>query len=265
MNARSRRRDTRTHVSNPRTVSKLDEVEIDRLASWIRDARVVVWFTGAGISTESGLPDFRGPNGVWTRAEKGLSRPALKRPMEQIEPNAAHLAITGFEKIGKCDFLVSQNVDNLHLKSGYPCEKLAELHGNQFRLRCWPCDKTFPLADFRTPTGERRRDKGRFVADRCPDCGGRLTGSVINFGDPIPREALATSLQWARQADVMIVVGSTCQVFPAAQVPRATKQSGGRLAIVNLGETDLDPLCDLRFHAKAGILLPSLLAKVRSH
>ena len=112
----------------------------------------MVWFTGAGISTESGLPDFRGPNGVWTRAEE-LSRPELKRPIEQIEPNAAHLAITEFEKIGKCGFLVSQNVDNLHLKSGYPLEKLAELHGNQFRLRCWPCDRTFPLTDFRTPTG----------------------------------------------------------------------------------------------------------------
>ncbi|MFO7901971.1 MAG: Sir2 family NAD-dependent protein deacetylase, partial [Pirellulaceae bacterium] len=106
------------------------ESRLDRLASWICDARVVIWFTGAGISTESGLPDYRGPNGVRTRARKGLPRPALKCPLDQIEPNAAHQAIVKFEKIGKCDFLISQNVDNLHLKSGYPFEKLAELHGN---------------------------------------------------------------------------------------------------------------------------------------
>ena len=92
------------------------EAKLEKLAIWIREAKSVVWFTGAGISTESGLPDYRGPNGVWTRAKKGLPRPRLKRPFEEIEPNAAHLAIVQFEKIGKCDFLISQNVDNLHLK-----------------------------------------------------------------------------------------------------------------------------------------------------
>ena len=187
-----------------------------------------------------------------------------KRPLEQIAPNAAHLAIVQFEKIGKCDFLVSQNVDNLHLKSGFPFEKLAELHGNQFRLRCWPCEKTFPLADFRTSAGERRRCRGKFVADLCPDCGMRLKKSVINFGDPMPRADLDAAFQWARKADLMIAVGSSCQVIPAAHVPRATKEAGGRLVIINLGKTDLDNICDLRFRAKAGKLLPNLLQKVKS-
>ncbi len=257
-------RDIRTRRAISPPDSGVDEARLDRLAALICDARVVVWFTGAGISTESGLPDFRGPNGVWTRAEKGLSQPALKRPLEQIVPNAAHVAIVQFEKLGKCDFLVSQNVDNLHLKSGFPFEKLAELHGNQFRLRCWTCEKTFPLADFRTSAGERRRLRGRFIADLCPDCGLRLKSSVINFGDPMPRADLNAAYHWARQADVMIAVGSSCQVVPAAHIPRATKEAGGQLVIINLGKTDLDNICNLRFHTKAGKLLPLLLRKVEN-
>ena len=114
----------------------------------MRDAKCVVWFTGAGISTESGLPDYRGANGVWTCKRQGLPRPKVKRPFEEIDPNAVHLAIVQFEKIGKCDFLISQNVDNLHLKSGFPPEKLAELHGNKTRFRCRPCEETYPISDY---------------------------------------------------------------------------------------------------------------------
>ena len=198
------------------------------------------------------MPDYRGPNGARTRAKKGLTTPKPKRPLSQIEPNAAHLAIVEFEKLGKCDFLISQNVDNLHLKSGYPAAKLAELHGNQFRLRCRPCGTTFPKADFRINVAV------------CPHCSGGLQKSVINFGDPMPQEDLDAAFHWARKADLMIVVGSSCKVIPAANVPRATQEAGGRLVIINLGNTDLDSICDLRFrHERAGRLLPIALAKVR--
>ena len=126
-------RNQRNPQTKQRTVSEWEDTKLEKLAAWICDARIVVWFTGAGISTESGLPDFRGPNGLRTRARKGLPRPKLRKPFDELEPNAAHLAIVEFEALGKCDFLVSQNVDNFHLKSGFPFEKLAELHGNKKR------------------------------------------------------------------------------------------------------------------------------------
>ena len=181
-----RNSDERNPQAKQRTVSEWEDTKLDKLASWICDAQMVVWFTGAGISTESGLPDFRGPNGLRTRARKGLPRPKLRKPFDELEPNAGHLAIVEFEAIGKCDFLVSQNVDNLHLKSGFPSEKLAELHGNKKRLRCRPCGKTFPKEQF----DEADKRAGKSLLANCPECGRRLEKSVINFGDPMPLEDL---------------------------------------------------------------------------
>jgi NAD-dependent deacetylase len=121
-----------------------------------------------------------------------------------------------------------------------PFEKLAELHGNKTRLRCRPCAKTYPLADYLTETGQRYRHRGRFLPYACPGCRQRLEKSVINFGDPMPLEDLNASFRCARHADLMIVAGSSCLVRPAADVPRTTKECGGRLVIINLGKTDLD-------------------------
>ncbi len=180
----------------PRGIDEFTDAKLDKLAQWMREAKCVIWFTGAGISTESGLPDYRGPNGVWTRKRQGLPRPKRKRPFEEIDPNAAHRAIVEFEKIGKCDFLISQNVDNLHLKSGFPPEKLAELHGNKTRFRCRPCGKTYPISDYITEP-ERRRLKGHLLPFTCSTCGRRLEKSVINFGDPMPREDVDAAFQWA--------------------------------------------------------------------
>ena len=114
---------------------------IQRLSQWLYESRYPVVFTGAGISTESGLPDFRGPDGLWTRRDKGLPPRPMSRSWDSVDPNTGHLAIVELQKLGKLQFLISQNVDNLHLKSGIPPELLAELHGNITRLRCSRCEK----------------------------------------------------------------------------------------------------------------------------
>ncbi|GAI57695.1 unnamed protein product, partial [marine sediment metagenome] len=119
------------------------------LAEWLYESRHLVVFTGAGISTESGLPDFRGPNGLWTRRDKGLSPKPMSRSWDSVEPNSGHIAIFELEKMGKLKFLISQNVDNLHLKSGINPDLLAELHGNMTKLRCTRCGKTVDKSDDR--------------------------------------------------------------------------------------------------------------------
>jgi NAD-dependent SIR2 family protein deacetylase len=245
-------------------MTRPDAADLCCLARWVCEAKTVVWFTGAGISTESGLPDYRGPDGVWTRREKGLPDPVPDLPFEQAEPNTAHLAIVEFEKMGKCDFLITQNVDDLHRKSGFPTEKLVELHGNRRRLRCRSCRMTYPLADFRTDTGQRRTYKGRVLADKCPDCNGPLESSVINFGETLPGRELSDAFNWARRADLLIVVGSSCRVTPAADVPRMAARHGARVVIVNIGQTAIDDDCDLRFDDKAGRILPRLLDMVQA-
>ena len=151
------------------------EDRIKRLAQWMFEAKHLVVFTGAGISTESGLPDFRGPDGIWTRQEKGL--PPKPRPFSSVKPNSGHLAIVELQNLGKLGFLISQNVDNLHLSSGIRPDLLAELHGNTNKLRCKRC--------------QSQVDKSQELKT-CP-CGGRLVSSVVNFGDPMPQKELDNS------------------------------------------------------------------------
>ncbi|MHC4217103.1 MAG: SIR2 family NAD-dependent protein deacylase [Planctomycetota bacterium] len=241
------------------------EAKLATLAVWIRDATTVVWFTGAGISTESGLPDYRGPDGAWTRRDQGLPLPQPSRPLSQIRPNPAHQAIVEFEKIGKCTFLISQNVDNLHLESGYPIDKLAELHGNKARVRCRPCDRTIAMVDLIAMPRRRKTRKNPNLSYECPDCGGPLASSIVNFGDELPEHDLMASYEWAEQADLLAVVGSSCHVSPAADLPRVTKDRGGRLITMNQGETGVDDIADLQFRdEKVGELLPALLASVKA-
>ncbi len=241
------------------------EAKLETLARWITEANSMVWFTGAGISTDSGLPDYRGPNGVWTRQDQGLPPPAPDRPLSEIRPNPAHQAIVQFEKLGKCDFLISQNVDNLHLESGFPFDKIAELHGNKDRLRCTDCEKTHSVVDL---VAMPRRKKNRInptESYECPNCGGVLRRSVVNFGDALPKSDLTKSYRWAETADVFIVVGSSCQVHPAADLPRVAVKHGSRLAVLNIGPTEVDSISNVRFdEERVAHLLPRLLNAVRA-
>jgi len=218
---------------------------IEALAQWMFEAKRLVVFTGAGISTESGLPDFRGPDGVWTRRAKGL--PSEPRDFSSAQPNAGHLAIAELLRLGKLTFLISQNIDNLHLKSGIPADMLAELHGNIARLRCSRCGS------------QVGRDAN---TDRCP-CGGRLVSSVVDFGQSLPRKALADSYWHSRNCDLFIVVGSSLVVTPAADMPGVAVESGARLVIINRGETPLDRIVHLRFEEGIGEVLPPAVDKLK--
>jgi len=221
------------------------EERIKKLAQWMFEAKYLVVFTGAGISTESGLPDFRGPDGVWTRQEKGL--PPITRPFTSVEPNASHRAIVDLQDLGKLKFLISQNVDNLHLRSGIRLELLAELHGNVAKLRCQRC--------------QTQVDKSLGI-DTC-NCGGRLVSSVVNFGDPLPQKDLEDSFQRSSYSDLFIVVGSSLVVSPANNMPRVALRSGARLVIINQGETPMDRSCHLRFDEKIGEVLPPAVNRLK--
>lgn len=223
------------------------EKRIETLADWMSVAKRLVVFTGAGISTESGIPDFRGPEGLWTREDKGLPPPE-KVDWSNVEPNVNHYAIVYLQDMGKLDFLISQNVDNLHLKSGIQPDLMAELHGNIFKLRCSYCDikwDNFPdLED-------------------CPNCGGRLIPSVVNFGDSLPQKEVEEAYWHSRRCDLFMVVGSSLVVYPAEDMPRVALRSGAKLVIINQGETPFDSVCHLRFMEGIAEILPVAVARLK--
>ena len=218
---------------------------INTLAGWMFEAKHLVVFTGAGISTESGLPDFRGPDGIWTRQAKGL--PTKTRDFSSAEPNAGHMAIVELQKLGKLAFLISQNVDNIHLKSGIRLDLLAELHGNVTKLRCSRCQTQVDRS-----TG----------LDTC-SCGGKLVSSVVTFGQSLPQEELADSYSHSQNCDLFVVVGSSLVVSPAADMPRVALESRARLVIINQGETPFDRLAHLRFWEAIGQVLPPAVDQLK--
>ena len=224
----------------------MDEL-VDRFSTWIYESRHLVIFTGAGISTESGIRDFRGSDGIWTRREKGLVTP--KQDFQTAEPNKGHIAIAELEKLGILHFLISQNVDNLHLKSGISPERIAELHGNLTKVRCQKC---------------------QFVMDRmegeslCPLCGGELASTVVDFGQSLPEKDLAEAYQHSKQSDLFIVAGSSLVVYPAADMPRVALEAGAKLVIINKGETPYDSRAHLRFEGSTGEILTESVLRVKN-
>jgi NAD-dependent deacetylase len=212
---------------------------IEILAQWIYESKYLVVFTGAGISTESGLADFRGPEGLWTLKEKGL--PIKQIDFSSAEPNSGHLAIFELQNWGKLKFLISQNVDNLHLKSGIRPELISELHGNVTKIRCGHCE--FTMDNFNDDT-------------MCPSCGAQMSTSVVNFGQSLPGKELDLAIQHTEKCDLFIAIGSTLVVTPAADIPDIAVERGSKLVIINQGKTPLDHRCDLRFNEKIGDVLP---------
>ncbi len=226
-------------------VSDLSQ-RINTLAHWMFEAKHLVVFTGAGISTESGLPDFRGPDGIWTRQAKGL--PSKTRDFSLAEPNAGHMAIVELQKLDELAFLISQNVDNLHLMSGISPDLLAELHGNITKLRCRQCE--FLLDNFDDQIA-------------CPLCGGKLASSVVNFGQSLPQKELADSYSHSQNCDLFVVVGSSLVVYPAADMPRVALRCGARLVIINQGETPFDQSAHLHFWESIGKVLPQTVERLK--
>jgi NAD-dependent SIR2 family protein deacetylase len=239
----------------------------ETIARWIVNGAHVVAFTGAGISTDSGIPDFRGPDGVWTRRDAGLPAPRWRVPPGRVAPNASHLALVELERLGKLQYLITQNTDGLHRESGIRREHLAELHGNGRLLRCLGCARESGRQEVGWDAKQwgpgYRTDPPVPGQPACPACGGRLISSVVNFGDPLPALELARAGEHARRCDVMLVLGSSLVVEPAASLVGFAAVAGARVVLINQGETPYDRRVSLRVWAGIGDVLPPAVALVR--
>jgi NAD-dependent deacetylase len=230
-------------------------------------------FTGAGISTESGIPDYRGPNGVWARQEiphidtirtddaarreHWQDRRARYPEMLARMPNAGHEAIAGFEAAGRLLAIITQNIDGLHQKAGNSDDRVIELHGSTHRVRCTGCGRTY--------TGEEiqlRLDAGE-EDPRCIVCGGVLRTGTVLFGEALPERALRTAHAVALSTDLMLVVGSSLVVNPAARLPVIARDAGARLVIINQSSTPIDDLADIRIDAGAGEALSGIAQRLQ--
>ncbi|MFX0022611.1 MAG: NAD-dependent deacetylase [Candidatus Hermodarchaeota archaeon] len=243
------------------------EEKINLVAKWIAESERLVVFTGAGCSTGSGLPDYRGPDGVWTRRDKGLP-PPKSPPWDQVKPNQNHFAIMELMDMKKLDYLISQNVDGLHAKSGIPFDMLAELHGNMYFMKCLECNKKMTFEEAGWDKGiwgpGYRTHPVREGQPNCPHCKGRLISSIVNFGDPLPYDELEESIKRSQNCDVFFVIGSSLVVTPAANMPGYAKQSGAKLIIINKGETPYDYVADIKFNNLIEEVLPPIMEKVRT-
>jgi NAD-dependent deacetylase len=233
---------------------------IETIARWIVESDRVVAFTGAGISTDSGIPDFRGPNGVWTRRDAGLPAPRLRVSPSHIVPNASHLSLVELQRLGKLRLVVTQNTDDLHRRSGICPELLAELHGNGQLMRCVGCDRLYARHEVGWDTQRwgpgYRTQKPMPGQPDCATCGGRLVSSVVNFGDPLPQREYALAERHARRCDLMLVLGSSLLVQPAASLVGLALGAGARVVLVNRGETPYDEVVTLRAWTGIGDVIP---------
>ncbi len=247
-------------------VNRVDK-HVETIARWIAECHHIVAFTGAGISTDSGIPDFRGPEGVWTRRDAGLPAPRWRVPPDRVEPNASHLSLVELQRLGKLRFLITQNTDNLHRRSGIRPELLAELHGNGRLMRCLGCDRVHDRQevgwDPRRWGPGYRTQKPMLGQPACPDCGGRLISSVVNFGDPMPDREMMLAEQHARRCDLMLALGSSLRVTPAASLVGLALKSGARVVLVNRGETPYDEAAMLRAWTGIGEVIPPAVERAK--
>jgi NAD-dependent deacetylase len=247
-------------------VNRLDK-HIETIARWIVESDHIVAFTGAGISTDSGIPDFRGPEGVWTRRDAGLPAPGWRVPPDRVEPNASHSSLVELQRLGKLRFLITQNTDNLHRRSGIRPEVLAELHGNGRLMRCLGCDRVHSRQevgwDPRRWGPGYRTQKPMLGQPACAECGGRLISSVVNFGDPMPQREMKLAEQHARSCDLMLVLGSSLTVAPAAGLVGLALGSGARVVLVNRGETPYDEVVTLRAWTGIGEVIPPAVERAK--
>lgn len=224
------------------------------LAALVRDAKSVVVFTGAGISTSLGIPDYRGPDGVWVCQAQGRNLPKPSVEFADARPGVTHQALADLVGRGIVTRIVSQNVDGLHRRSGVPPSALSELHGNCFLEVCWGCGaehlRDFDVCRLRNKACAPCRTKVPWfchcTARKCGPCGLPLKDTVVHFEEQLPQKALKAALRDARAADLCIVLGSSLRVYPAADVPRATLKGGGRLVVVNKQRTPFDAKCAVR-------------------
>lgn len=243
------------------------------LASLIRQSSRAVAFTGAGISTESGIPDFRSPGGLWTQnkpipfqafmASRAARTEAWRRKFvmddsfRKAAPNMGHRVLAAMVRAERLTGIITQNIDNLHQDSGVPAGRLVELHGNGSYATCLACARRFELDWVR-----ERYDALGGEAPDCEACGGPVKSATISFGQAMPEKEMRRATDWTFGSDLFICIGSSLVVYPAAGLPTAAKENGARLVIVNREETPLDDIADRVIAAEIGPLLLEVAAEL---
>jgi NAD-dependent deacetylase len=246
------------------------ESGISRLREMVDAAGVVVPFTGAGISTECGIPDFRSPGGLWTkyrpipfdefmasadsRNESWRRRFAMDPQFSTAKPGCGHLALASLHRLGKIPAVITQNIDNLHQASGFADDNVVELHGNTTYATCLVCARRYELAWVR----ERFETTG--CAPDCAACGGFVKTATVSFGQAMPEPAMLRAQRLSSTCDLFLAIGSSLVVWPAAGFPLMAKRSGARLVIINRDPTDFDDVADLVVRADIGQTLKSFIA-----
>lgn len=242
----------------------------EELRRMLDEAANAVVFTGAGISTESGIPDFRSPGGVWSKMQpiyfddfvnsEEARRESWRRKfgnedlMSGATPNKGHKAISKLVEQGVVSHVITQNIDNLHQDSGVPASKVIELHGNATYAKCLSCGKPYDFEVLRAPF----LDRGEIVS--CPACKGLLKTATISFGQAMPETEMALAEEASLSCDLFIAIGSSLVVYPAAGFPTLAKRRGARLVIINREETDQDGFADLVIHDEIGDVLSSVVS-----
>jgi NAD-dependent deacetylase len=246
---------------------------LEKAARLLVASHYAIAMTGAGVSVESGIPPFRGPGGLWTKYgeppmdgyqrfladPKGywlerLTAPSeIVRALAEAQPNAGHYAMVELERAGVLRHLITQNIDNLHRAAGH--QRVAEIHGNAQLLRCIGCGQRY--------APEAVAIIQEALPPRCPACDAIIKADTVHFGEPIPPDVLEVCFRETRQADCMLVAGTSAQVYPAASFPQVLKERGGTLIEINLYETPLTPLADCSLQGPFAELLPAILALVR--
>ena len=237
-------------------------MKLEEFATRLSASRAIVFFTGAGISTESGVPDFRSPGGVWTKYQPVLFHDFLSSESARVQhwrlkkatyelfktvkPNLSHYAIRDFESRGQLLGLITQNIDGLHKIAGTSGEKLVELHGTDRLVTCLNCGKEYQPVEVYEDLPEE------FTAPTCNECGGVLKSANISFGQSMPIVAMQRAQSWSEHAEIFVVIGSSLQVQPAASFPVIAKKAGALLAIVNRDPTPLDHIADFVHHGAIG-------------
>lgn len=249
---------------------------LDEVADWVAAADRVVALTGAGISTDSGIPDFRGPQGLWTRDPEAerlatldawVSEPQLRRDawrfrlgLRDVEftPNAGHRAVADLGRHERMDLLVTQNIDGLHQQAGSPASRIVEVHGNGREVVCLDCERRWPMEEILDRVADGDPDP------RCERCGGMVKAATISFGQPLVERDLVRAQAAAESCDVFLALGTTLAVYPVAWLPILAKRQGARLVIVNGEPTEQDDVADAVVLGPLGRILPGLVDRVRS-
>ncbi len=251
--------------------------QIEQVAELVSTSERIIFFTGAGVSTESGIPDFRGPDGIWSKydpedfsIDRFLADSNVRKMhwefltsgqlnMTEAQPNPAHYAIADLEQMGKLYGVVTQNVDGLHQKAGVSENIVFQLHGDLSHAKCLSCTTRYPMEEI---VKWMQKDKD-IEEPKCAACKGMLKPDAVFFGEQLPWAVLMESEKRSRSCDLCIVLGSSLIVYPAALIPQYAQQGGAKLVIINMGPTEMDRMADIRIDAKAGEVTPKIVASAK--